>query len=194
MGWYTTDELYDLGLKSVGKKVLVSTGATFYRPERISIGDYSRIDDSTTLTAGPNGSIAIGSYVYLGPYVMVESPLAATFGDFSTLAARVTVYGASDNYLGESLTNPTVPPEYRELTNEAIHIGRHAIIGTHSVVLPGAHVGDGCAVGAMTLVNRTLEPFGVYVGAPARRIRERSRRILELESELAASASRTAAD
>lgn len=181
MAWRTRDELLDLGFRHIGEGVRVSTGATFYRPENMSIGDHSRIDDQAMLTAGPEGSIDIGHHVYIGPACIIESPLRATFGDFSTLAGRVTIYGASDDYLGSTLTNPTVPPELRGLQNSPIRIGRHAIVGAHSVVLPGGDVGEGVAVGAMSLVNRPLDPFGVYVGTPVRRLRDRSRHVLELE-------------
>jgi acetyltransferase-like isoleucine patch superfamily enzyme len=136
------------------------------------------------LTPGPGGAIHLGRYVYLGPYCIVESPETAFFGDFSTLAARVTVYGASDDYSGGHLTNPTVPPEHRKVQSTPIHVGRHSIVGTHSVVLPGASIAEGCAVGAMTLVDRPLDAFGVYVGTPARRIRDRSRQFLEREAAM----------
>jgi acetyltransferase-like isoleucine patch superfamily enzyme len=184
MGWHTDDELRALGIRSLGKGVRVSTDAKLYRPELISIGDFSRIDDGSMLTPGPDGSITLGRNVYIGPCCIIESPEDATFGDFSTLAARVTIYGATDNYLGDYLTNPTVPADRRGLTTSPVKVGRHAIIGTHSVVLPGAHIGEGAAVGAMTLVNRSLEAFGVYVGTPARRIRDRSRRVLDLEASM----------
>lgn len=184
MGWFTREELLDMGMRHVGRDVRVSTGTRLYRPENMAIGDFSRIDDGAMLTAGPSGSIAIGSYVYVGPCCIVESPQDATFGDFSTLAARVTIYGASDNYGGEFLTNPTVPPELRDEITTPIHVGRHAILGTGSVVLPGGHIGEGTAVGAMSLVNRPLGSFGVYVGIPVRKIRERSREFLDLEPPL----------
>jgi len=184
MGWHTADDLRSMGFRSVGTDVRVSTGAQIYRPENISLGDRCRVDDGVMLTPGPDGSITLGAHVYIGGHCIIESPEDATFGDFSTLAARVTVYGASDNYGGDFLTNPTVPPHLRDEQTAPIRVGRHAIIGTHSVLLPGGHVGEGCAVGAMSLVNRPLDDFGVYVGVPARKVRERSRRVLELEAQI----------
>ena len=55
------------------------------------------------------------------------------------------------------------------------------IIGTQSVILPDVTIGEGSSVGAMSLVNRSLEPWGVYFGVPARRLKERSKDLLELE-------------
>jgi acetyltransferase-like isoleucine patch superfamily enzyme len=183
-GWRTHESLVEMGFRHVGRDVLVSTGAVIYRPENVSIGDHSRIDDQAMLTPGPNGFIDIGKHVYIGPACIIESPETTTLGDFATLAGRVTIYGATDDYLGSTLTNPTVPARLRGESTSSIEIGRHAIVGTHSVLLPGAHLADGVAVGAMSLVDKPLDAFGIYVGVPAKRIRDRSDKVLELEKEV----------
>jgi galactoside O-acetyltransferase len=46
-------------------------------------------------------------------------------------------------------------------------------------------------VGALSLVTRSLEAWGVYVGAPARRVKTRSKKLLELEKELLESRGRS---
>jgi|SRR5665647_192871 len=184
MTWCGTTELLALGLHSIGKNVLISTRAQFYRPERIDVGSNSRIDDFVTLTAGPNGNIEIGEYVHIAAYCMIEAPDSVTFSDFSGLAARVTLYGGTDNYSGESLTNPCVPIKYRQIHQAAIFLGKHAVVGTNSVILPGAYLAEGCAVGAMSLVRGRMEPFTVYAGVPAKRLIVRSHKLLELEAAL----------
>ena len=63
-------------------------------------------------------------------------------------------------------------------------IGRHVIVGTGSTILPGVKLGEGCAVGAMSLLNRDAEPWGIYHGIPARRRGERSRELLSLCEKL----------
>jgi galactoside O-acetyltransferase len=55
------------------------------------------------------------------------------------------------------------------------------IVGAGSVVLPGVTLAEGTAVGAMSLVTRSTEPWSVYHGVPARRQRARHRDMLELE-------------
>ncbi|WP_133434062.1 acyltransferase [Aeromicrobium phragmitis] len=184
MGWYSRQELLTLGFRGIGSNVKVSTGSRLYRPERITIGDNSRVDDQTMITPGPSGSVTLGRNVYIGPACIIESPEDAVFEDFCTLAGRVTVYGATDDYLGESLTNPTVPLELRGLRHARIKIGRHAILGAHTVVLPGGELGEGTAVGAMSLVDKPLLDFGVYAGIPVRWVKERSRKLLALEDQL----------
>ena len=61
----------------------------------------------------------------------------------------------------------------------------HAIIGTNTVVLPDVVIGEGAAVSAGSVVTRSLEPWGVYAGTPARRIKARhADTILAAELEL----------
>ena len=49
--------------------------------------------------------------------------------------------------------------------------------------MPNAHLAEGCSIGAMSLVTKSTEEWGVYVGIPAKRIRERKRDILMLEKQ-----------
>jgi len=183
-GYLTDEELQARGFASLGTNVRISRRARVYRPERISLGNNVRVDDFVTLTPGPEGAIRIGNYVHIAAYSMVESPGTVTFEDFSGLAARVTIYGASDDYGGDNLTNPCVPFEERVIHTSDVRLGRHAVIGTGSVILPGSDIGDGCAVGSMALIKGVLPPFGIYIGIPAKRIKERSRKLLEREAAL----------
>jgi acetyltransferase-like isoleucine patch superfamily enzyme len=54
-----------------------------------------------------------------------------------------------------------------------MEIGRNAWIGMGSIVLPGVRIGEGCVVGAGSVVTRDLDDFAVAVGNPAKAIRSR---------------------
>jgi galactoside O-acetyltransferase len=58
------------------------------------------------------------------------------------------------------------------------------LIGSGSVVLPGVTIGEGSAVGALSLVSMSLDEWGVYFGSPAKRIKARSKNLLEMEKLL----------
>jgi galactoside O-acetyltransferase len=64
-----------------------------------------------------------------------------------------------------------------------VRLGRHVIVGSGTVILPGVTLHDGVAVGALSLVNRDCAAFGVYAGIPVRPIGTRSRKLLELERQ-----------
>ena len=70
------------------------------------------------------------------------------------------------------------------MVEKPVEIGAHCIIGTGSTLLPGVTLGEGCSVGAMSLINKSLPAWGIYAGIPARLLRPRSRKLLELSREL----------
>ena len=176
--FFSEDELTEIGFASYGKGVLISRKASIYSPQKMRLGDYVRIDDFSFL----NGEIHFGSYIHVSPFcLLVAGKQRIVLEDFSGLSAKVSVYGTSDDYSGASLTNPMVPDIYKTLIHGDVTICRHAIIGASSIILPGVVVGEGCAVGALSLVSRDLEPWGVYTGTPAKRVKERKKDLLELE-------------
>ena len=178
--YYSEDELKDFGFKSLGTNVRISSDARIYGAERICIGSNVRIDDFTMLATGP-GYINIGDYVMICRCCNLSGTFGIEIGDFSSMAANTVIYSASDDYSGEYLTNQILPHEYTKYLGGKVEIGRHVIIGASSVILGKSTIGDGCSLGALTLVMSDLDAWGVYVGAPARKLKERKRDLLELE-------------
>jgi dTDP-4-amino-4,6-dideoxy-D-glucose acyltransferase len=180
MGFYSQDALRAFGFLSLGEGVQLSDRASIYGAPRISIGSFTRIDDFCVLSAGAGG-ISIGRNVHISVMTSLIGAGRIELGDFSGLSTRVSVHSSSDDFSGESMTNPTVPKEFTAVDCRDVVIGRHAIVGSGSVILPGVTIGEAAAVGALSLVIKDLQPFGIYFGAPARLIKSRSRRLIELE-------------
>ena len=57
-----------------------------------------------------------------------------------------------------------------------IAIGDHAWIAADAFVGPGVTVGEGAVLGARAVAFRDLEPWTIYAGNPARRLRSRGQR------------------
>ena len=104
--------------------------------------------------------------------------------DFSGLSQGVHVYSRNDDYSGEHLANPTVPTKFTGIKNAEVILRRHVIVGSGTVILPGVTIGEGSAIGALSLVMKSLGSWGVFFGRPARRIKGRSRQLLQLERQL----------
>lgn len=181
MAFLSQAGLKKLGFHSLGDDVQISDAARFYSPGKISIGSHVRIDDFCILSAG-RGGISIGNFVHIGCFSSLLGSGEIVLADYSGLSARVCIYSSSDDYSGAYLTNPTVPLDLREVHEAPVKLGRHAIVGAGSVILPGVTLGEGVAVGALTLVARDLDPFTIYLGVPARRVGERRRSLLDLEN------------
>jgi len=181
MAYLNQHQLLNFGFKSVGKNVRISERASIYNPELIEIGDNTRIDDFCVLS----GNIKFGRFIHVAPLCLLAGgEKGIMMDDFSGLAYHVQLFTQSDDYSGLTMTNPTVPDKYKLEAKKAIRIGRHVIIGAGSMVFPGVDIKDGCSVGAMSLVNKSTEPWGVYLGNPARRLKDRKKDLLELEKKL----------
>ncbi|MDD2768303.1 MAG: acyltransferase [Methylococcus sp.] len=182
MAFLARETLEEIGFSELGEDVLISDKASIYNPRGIAIGNHVRIDDFCVLAAGIGG-IKIGSFVHIAVGSTLIGACRITLSDFSGLSSRVSIYSSSDDYSGKTLTNPTVPDRYKAVAHEDVFLGRHVIVGSGSVILPGVILEEGVAIGALSLVNKHCEAFGIYAGNPVKRIKARSRLLLDLEQE-----------
>jgi acetyltransferase-like isoleucine patch superfamily enzyme len=159
------------GFRALGENVKIYPGAKVYGREHITIGSNVIIDDFVFIYA--TAPLFIGSYVHISSFCSISGGGTVVLEDFSGLASGVRIVCGSDDFLGGGLTNPTVPEIYRNTKRSFVHIGRHAIIGANAVILPGVSVGEGTAVGSGSVISKSLEPWSVYAGLPARRLKSR---------------------
>lgn len=183
MAFLKNDELNCLGLESLGENVKISDKATIINAGKISIGNDVRIDDFCIISAG-EGGIKIGNFVHIAPYVSIQGHGKVVLDDFSGLSSKVTIYSSSDDYSGRYLTNPTVPEKFTNVLHGDVILKKHVIIGTGSVLLPNCYLEEGVAVGAMSLVRGRVNEWVTVSGIPAKKIKNRSKRLLEMEKEL----------
>lgn len=178
MSYLTIQQIRNFGFKKFGQNVKISQKASIYNPEEIELGDHVRIDDFCVLS----GRIKIGKYVHITPMCLLAGGTPGlVVDDFSTFAYGVKAFTQSDDYSGASMCNSLVPKRYKNEIFLPTKIGRQVIIGAGAIVMPGANIAEGCAIGAMSLINKPTQPWGIYVGSPARRIKERSKELLDLE-------------
>lgn len=181
----TRADIESIGFASIGEDVRISEMARFYGAERIRIGNHVRIDDFCVLSAG-DGGIEIGDYVHIAVYCSLIGKGRISLADFSGLSSRVSIYSSNDDYSGATMTNPTIPDEFKNVRHADVRLCKHVIVGSGSVILPGVTLEEGVAIGALSLVTKNCAPFGIYSGVPAKRIKERRRDLLELEARLLA--------
>ncbi|OTG69717.1 acyltransferase [Acinetobacter sp. A1-4-2] len=183
MAFLTEEQIKAMGFRHVGKNCLLSDKASYYNCKNISIGNNTRIDDFCVLSAGESG-IIIGSYIHIAVYSSLIGAGKIVLNDFCNISSRVAIYSSNDDYSGEFMTNPMVPSQYTNVMSSDVIIGKHVIVGSGSVILPGVTLGTGVAVGALSLVNKSCSDFGIYIGTPAKKNKERKRTLLKLEIEL----------
>ena len=178
--FYSEEELNNIGFKRCGKNVLISRYARIYGASEMIIGNNVRIDDFCVLS----GAIEFGNNIHIAVFCSVfAGDVGVKFNDYSCLSSRCAVYAKSDDYSGKYLTNPTIDKEFLHIISEKVELGKHVLIGSGSTILPGVTIGEGTSVGSMSLINRSLDAWGIYAGIPCRYLKARSKKLLELEKD-----------
>ena len=114
------------------------------------------------------GKVEIGDHVSLNPYCVIYGDGGVTIGNEVRIATHTVIVAQNHNI--DDLSQPI-----RMQGNRArgIRIGNDVWIGANVTVLDGADIGDGCVIGAGSVVRGTIPPFSIAVGTPARVIRKR---------------------
>lgn len=181
--YYTQEELEEIGFASLGIEVYISRFARIYNPEKISIGSYVRIDDFCIITA--NGGVSIGSFIHIAAFSMLLGGAGIELQDFTGLSARASIFSESDDFSGNSLAGPTVPAKYKKgLKRGKVTLEKFSVLGPNSIILPGVTLHNGVIIAAQSLVSKDLEPMGVYIGVPPKKIRRVKDEIFNLEKKL----------
>jgi len=119
--------------------------------------------------------VRIGKNVYINNNVVIQK--GAHIGNHVGIQALahicVNAIIEDDVFIGPSVSLAGV----RDIRHgrgpyvrEAPVIKRGARIGVGAIILPGVVVGEECLIGAGAVVTKSTEPFGIYMGCPARKV------------------------
>lgn len=108
-----------------------------------------------------------GKWVYVGPNCIIYSKVS--IGDYTMLANDVSIVGADHIF-----NVPGVPCIFtgRDILNNT-KIGKDVWIGAYCKILAGITIGDGAIIALGSIVTKDVEPFSVYAGVPARKVKDR---------------------
>ena len=178
--FYSEEELKTLGLKKYGRYVLISKKVSIYGPENISIGNNVRIDDFCILS----GNIEIGNHVHISAYSALYGKYGIKIGDFCGISPRSTLLSATDDFSGQYMISPMVPNDLCNVSGGQIILEDFVQIGVNSVLMPAVCLKQGTACGAFSFINKSTKSWGIYVGIPIKRIKERAKTMIELSKNI----------
>ena len=179
MAYLTQEELNKIPFKKIGRGVKISSKASIYKPENISIGNNVRIDDFAILSAS-GGFITLHNHIHIGPFSYLAGKGGIEIHDFSGTSSKVSLYSANDDYSGDFLMGPTILEECVHTIEGPIILEKYSAVGSGSVILPKVTLKEGSILGALSLGTKDLEPWTMYLGVPAKKIKRRKRGLLEL--------------
>jgi acetyltransferase-like isoleucine patch superfamily enzyme len=175
-----------------GRKVVWGRNVVVRHPGRMSIGESVQVDDDCffdakgcapgefrigdrvlisrgCIVSGKGGSLHIGPRVNVGAHSQIWSIGGLSIGADTLIAGQCYIGGG-----GYDPDGPTdVPLSEQRVIPDAMQIGADCWLGARVVVLPGVTLGQGCVIGAGSVVTRDIPPYSIAAGVPARVIRRR---------------------
>lgn len=129
-----------------GQNVNVERGANFYTGWEIELGDNSSLGIDCMLPY----DLKVGKDVMMGPYVVIVG-------------------------ISHQFSRTDIPMRLQGIkTYEPVRIEDDVWIGSRAVILPGLTIGNGAIIGAGAVVTKSVPPFAICAGNPARIIRYRT--------------------
>jgi acetyltransferase-like isoleucine patch superfamily enzyme len=142
------------------------------------------IIDKTSIINGKYKLISSkDSKIIMGKYCAVADGLKIITlnHDYNFPVIQGTFY---KKFFNNSHPGEIIPPN-KERTHGDVVIGNDVWIGEDVFILSGVKIGDGCCIGARSVVTKNLEPYSICVGQPCREIKKRyNQEIISLLLEL----------
>ena len=174
LGYKIRSLYYRLRLRKIGKNVLIDTGVFLNGPRNISLSDFVWIEANSRIEA-MLGEVSIGRRVHIGPFSIIYAREPVTIGDYVDLSSFVRIYSSSEHPVDGKRMNVLMPEEWKGVIAKPITLHKDSFVGTGSVLLPGAELGEGAVVGANSVVSTPVAPQFVVWGVPARVIGKRAK-------------------
>lgn len=171
---YIKTGYYARRFASLGKYSCMNTPSTLVGLKYIHIGNNTRMGKSIRLIAIPSTMnktetplIVVGDNCTFGVDNQISSSYGVTIGNNLLTGSNVTItdhaHGAS------SFEDAVLPPNERKLVSKGkVMIGNNVWIGSNVVILPNVEIGDGCIIGANTVIAKSMPPYSVAVGTEGR--------------------------
>ncbi len=129
----------------------------------VNVKKHAYFGDGATLEVGNRAQIGANSKIDHNVYI----------GDDVLMGPDVVIMTG-----GHEFEDPSVPINKQpESPPRPVRIGRDVWIGTRVVILPGVEIGEGSVIGAGSVVAKSLPPFSIAVGVPAKVVRRRGERL-----------------
>lgn len=123
----------------------------------LGFGEGASIYDSSVVL----GAVTVGEQTWIGPFTLLDGSGGLEIGDHCSISAGVQIY--SHDTVAWAVSGGAEPAR-----RAATRIGSRVYIGPNTVIAKGVTIGDGCVIGAQSLVLRDIPPGARAWGNPAR--------------------------
>ena len=185
-------DYYRTQLKHMGENVKIGRNVKFTNPQFISLGDNVTICDDATLIARGEGGITLGNNVCINDRVYLDTERAddgyirvehdVYIGTGTTLFGHRGLEIGDHCLLAQNITLTPYSHIYddpdRNIIEQGGHcekvtIGRDTYIGMRCAIMYSGNIGEGCVIGAGSVVVKPIPDYSIAVGCPAKVIKKR---------------------
>ncbi|PPS42777.1 hypothetical protein B1A85_13785 [Chroococcidiopsis sp. TS-821] len=164
-----------LWFRELGQRCMFQGFPRFgYAFRDIRVGNNCSFGVGIFLNCGADGYINIGNFVSLNDYTYISSLYGVEIGDNSRIAEFVSIRDNDHAY-----ADPETLIRNQGFQGAKIKIGSDVWIGRGVFIGKGVEIGNGAVIGANSVVTKSIPPFAVAVGAPAKVIKYRQKNSTE---------------
>ena len=118
--------------------------------------------------------LRLGNNIQMNDFCHICALDSVDIGDNCLFASHIYISDNSHGRYegGENDSSPNMAPDHREYITSPVKIGKNCWFGEGVIVMPGVTIGDGCVIGAHSIVNRNIPDACIAVGSPARIIKQ----------------------
>ena len=128
----------------------------------IRLGNNVSLLESTLISAN-RGHVTIGDNSWIGPHSVVYGNGGVDIGDHVLIASHCTINTVSHNFSATDM-----PINLQGINTDPVIIENDVWIGTNAVIMQGVRIGYGSIIGAGAVVTKSIPPFSIAVGVPAK--------------------------
>lgn len=136
---------------------------------RVAMGTRCEIESDVWFKiVAETAQLRLGDFVFVGRGVEIDCNELVEIGNHVLIAPGVFITDHAHGIrAGQRI-------DEQACASKPIRIGDDVWIGAHAVILPGVEIGNGAVVGAGAVVARSVSPYTIVAGVPAREIGRRA--------------------
>ena len=155
--------------------MLIDVGVIFSGPANISIDEYTWIEPYCIINA-MLGEVKIGKRVHMGSFINIGSREPVVIEDYVAIGASSKIYSNSQTVQpNKRMSGSMIPEEDKAFYSAPTYLRKDSFIGANVVILPGVEVGRGAVVGANSVLTKSVLPWNIVSGIPAKKLMEREK-------------------
>ena len=140
--------------------------------KRLSIGRMCRFEVSQENSRHNRICLSIGADTRIGDFVHISALESVIIGENCGIGPKCVITDVNHGDFSEEVAfDITIPYKQWPLHGKPVRIGNNVWLGGMVCVLPGVSIGDGCVVGALSIVTKSIPPYSMAVGNPAKIIK-----------------------